>query len=250
MDYAVADLAQRRRLVLSEARAAGVPWLRAAVVTAAAANETNTYPSIPRDPALLYDDECYECRPLLKLERRGIGSAGGESKAVDYLTTRGGLIGTTLIDRHGQATDALARTDSPSSPNDELARFFEFIMIERNSPLLRLFSIGFTQMYLEYSPLAGTTSSYPGRFPTWDSLFHYYMSGRGGADIADPQFDYLPVDVSDYPYPGTDSRSYLQQHQTGFVDWESSTWSAYANRFESAVSQVWLIGAELGYAPT
>lgn len=267
----IATLIARSERAITEAKAAGIDKKKAVIVTAVSWNESGALIQRTRDKDLLYDS-CWPCRQVVGWEwgrtNRVPKPWSEDPEIMKYLDDRGKEIGKPLYTGSGTTmkwTAFMSKYDGVDG-NTEQARAFEWLMSHRKASALVAYSIGPTQQYLCYSPLVaeaytkeGRTrpcgpGAIPKRFATWEHLFNFYMSTKGGGFYDDASFDYLPTSVNYFPYAGMQAcgdannpdcvEYYLSRHQAGFLDWTSPTWSAYAKKFATANNACWQIATK------
>jgi len=194
----------------------------------------------PRLPGMLYDVSCWGLRCPLTLEKPAntlpVGvvpmyrSAAQDADVVQYLTDRGvaTLQGADMILTPAMMAGSLCGADS-----DEVARLFEFVIINRKARMLDNFSLGATMMYLALSPVGiagGATAQccqgtqQPNcEFPaTWEDIFDLYMSSDAGNVMKhirylDPNcFAKFPGYPADHPNDDASNIRWLANH-TGSI---------------------------------
>jgi len=238
---------------LRECMAAKIPFRRAAIVLAASSNETGNTFGIPRTPELPYPIECYSSRQVLCLEKGKSASNPlpyswtSDAKWMKFLSNHGLLNGSGAS---AYLVSDAAKIDTLEAPNSILPWLFETIIDQRKLKMINAFSIGPTQMFLAYSPLAEPQYPMTSRFKNVEDLFDFYMSRSVAENFNGAWYDYLPTTRTDYPTPNSTAamrESYLSNVQTGTVDWTDPTWAGYSNRFGAAVTTVWSIANRLNY---
>lgn len=246
-NIAAMDQTARMNAFLKDAMYANIPKKQAAIVAAISINESGGTPFLPGNGQVL-PSSCYPLRPVIRQER---GTANQTFKTMSaaskaYLTEKGYLKGTdgAFYLSLGQE----GHTDSLVYQLTSAADALEFGLAYRDPDIVKLFSIGMTQMYLGLSPLVG--GSLTSRFRTWDLLWQFYVAQSVADLFATGAFDYLRTDVSNYP---TDTatldqvKSYLTNYQTGNVDFNSTTWNKYAQQAQSNIKWIWSLCGQLGY---
>jgi hypothetical protein len=175
---------------------------------------------------LLYDTDCWHCRACVGLEPyRGnhyYPSTTLDQETVDWLDSQG------MIGAFNQSINAWqVPAKVYNNPNgSDIARFFEWTLINRKGNNLPNFSIGPTQMWLaqscvtpaDHQPSWGCLDNFP---DSWEKIFAYYMSptvGAIGATIMDTQY----ANIGAYPFRddgsfrGTSTAiSFLGNYQVG-----------------------------------
>lgn len=255
-DGAQTSVNSRLTKFITDSVAAGRSWGLIMPVAAVSVNESASIFIRDRSPSgTLLPANCYAGRQVLALERGNPmlgntfpGSWRNDPEIIAMLADRGWL-GT------GNATtQAFAACDCPSSPNDNLAWFFEWLIDRRKLVALEAFSVGATQVYMDYSPL--TNGTMQSRFPTIENLWGFYTATTVAQLWDYSPWGYLPNNatpkenwtVGGDTSSGTSIERWLQTYQTGSVNWELDVWRNYASRFQAAVRNVWNIGRQLGVA--
>jgi hypothetical protein len=196
----------------------------------------------------LYPTKCDPARQVLGLEQGNSlldttmsPSWVSDSDLMGMLNRLGWLVQTSKgpqLSKETCATDGLI-------PNSRLAYIFEWQMDRRKASQLRAWSVGPTQLYLYYSPLAGVAGvGLPSRFPTWEKLYSFYMSTSVAEMFDSGAYDYLDVNSQVYPMPGAaieTVQAWLQRYQTGEVDWSTSYWEGYSRDVLNAINKVWTL---------
>lgn len=241
---------------LRESREAGIPWDKARIVAAVSVNESGAiFRRRRRTDLALLDVACDPVRQILALELGNpmLGTYLPETWLSDHEVM-------TYVNDHGwldtngkQLTREFAAGDTPSSPNEEMPRLFDWLIDHRKGPALGVFSVGPTQVFLKYSPLAG--GSYATRFPTWENLWSFWTAKTAAEQWKTGVWDYLFTAPQLAPSPqvcrGNSPgciENWLEAHQTGTRDWSiGGKWANYADQFQSHVALVSSLRATVGY---
>lgn len=235
---------------------AGAEPRAAAIVVAISTNESNNTFGVPRSANSVLPISCYTSRQILRPERGRGGSDvlpktwTSDTQLMAWLDGRGYL----SADKKSLSGKAIAY-DKLEGPNNDAASIFEYLIDQRKLDALRIFSVGPTQMFLEYSPALHSESPMATRFATLDELFAFYTA-RTVRDLWGPWFGYLRTDVKFYPTPSFKCarvagpldavETYLHNYQTGGVNFGQDIWMQYADSFLTSVKVTWQLAAELG----
>jgi hypothetical protein len=170
-----------------------------------------------------------------------------DGEIMEIMTTMNWLADET------HASKDFAAFDLPDSPNDNLGMMFEYLLDRRKGDAIGAFSIGPTQMYLRFSPLAEGGTSLPSRFSTWEDLWQFYTAEDLASQWeAGNPWSYLgtglntSLQVCGNAGAGCIER-WLQMFQTGVRPWEETTWNNYAQRFKNNINLMNSIGLSVGY---
>jgi len=227
-DYAaIGSLDARMHTFLTEAHDGAVPVHKAVSLAALAANECGEIWNQARTPELLFAPlTCWECRACVGWEfaiKNGVhvlNSVNREPAATQY------LLDQQLATRAADGT--LTPTQKLSTPanNVNIARWFEWAIINRRADLLTNWSIGPTQMHLLWSAL--TIGNTPGRgtnidprwLNSWDDIFNFYMAhsavARANAiTYLDPSYNGVPHWPSEQPDNADLAIAWLTPRQLG-----------------------------------
>lgn len=252
------SVTERLRAFIAASMDLGIPWAKTFAVASVSVNESGAiFCRKKRNPAP-FPDTCFHCRPVLILEEgnpnlQGTGvelprSWQEDPEIMELMASMGWLQTSTTGANLPRATTAFAAFDLPNSPNDNLAMMFEYMIDRRKGPQIGAFSVGPTQVYMRFSPLAGGTLA--SRFPTWESLWEFYTAKDVAALWESGAWDYLGHLSSNLVACGATGagcvESYLERYQTGVRDWAGS-FGDYARRFKSNMTLVQSLGRELNY---
>lgn len=242
------DQSARLAAFLRDAMYAGIPVKKAAIVAAISVNESGVLPFMPPNNDCL-PAACYPLRQILRQERGLVNSKfktiGANSKL--YYLERGYLKGDETEGYYLELGQN-QHSDSLTAQLTKVVDAFEFALANNDVGIIKLFSIGMTQMYLALSPLAG--GSVASRFKTRDLLWQFYTSQTVKTQFDTGAYDYLSTSVSFYPTASAtidQVKQYLTNYQTGAVDWSSSAWAKYAASAQNNVKWVWSVCDQLGY---
>jgi len=251
---------QRMQQWMNECCVLNIPFRQAAIVGAVAWNESACMMRVPRSQMLVYDSDCLPARPPLVIENGNPNfgtnfpaSWTGDQDLMAAIKSRNWVnaSGTQLLAAQS-ATDGVV-------PNDTLAWIFEWLIDNRKAAAIGAYSIGPTQMYMKFSPLASPGQGIPSRLPTFDLLWAFYTATNALQQFQTQAFDYLPTTISGYPTPNSQAgngnagvgntgnvETYLQAFQTGSRDWDSAAMKTYARNFLAAVKAAWAAGRNAG----
>jgi len=237
--------------LVGKAKAASIPFRKAAIILAVSKNETG-YGLLTsrRGVSSSYSTECWPNRQILRLERGRSESSPLPSVVTSDTVLMGWLKTHGYLNSNSSGkywfTSEVSAVDSELTPNDTLAKVFEAVLDNRSLKALRLFSIGMTQIFLHYSPIAATGSVISGRFDTIDELFKFYTAANLQVAFSGSWFDYLPTTAVNYPTPSSTSdncKAFLESHQTGV----GYCTDAYLSGFIAAVKAVWTEARSISY---
>jgi len=245
---------QRLTAILQDAKDAGIPWRKAAIVAIIGVNESGVTPFIPNTTSRVLPADCYPVRQILRLER-GDGINGQLSQygvifdelpaAAQDFFTKNNYYDADIDGFKSPGYDSL------SKPCIEDQAIFEYALANHLPKIAALYSIGMTQMYLTYSPALG--GNMVGRFDTLNDLWKFYISRDITGLIGSKAYDYLPVYDGRYPTPSSSRQTvqnYLSAFQTGQLDWNADMWSAYLTDVMNNVKWIWSVGTSVGYSPS
>jgi len=246
---------QRLTAILTDAKEAGIPWRKAAIVTIIGVNESGVTPFIPNTTSKVLPSDCYPVRQILRLER-GDGSSGGQLSDHGVIFDELSPAAQKFLSDNAYYDADIDGLKSPgydslSKPSAEDQAIFEYALANRIPKIAALYSIGMTQMYLTYSPSLG--GNMVGRFDTLNDLWRFYTCRDIATLIASKAYDYLPVYDSRYPTPSSSRQTvqnYMSAFQTGQLDWNIDMWAQYLTNVINNVKWVWSVGTSVGYSPT
>lgn len=243
---------------LTESRDAGIPWQSAMSVAAVSINESGAiFRRRRRTDKAILNVACFPTRQILALE---VGNPNLSNQALPVSWTSDPVIMEFMrangwLGTNNQATRAFGRADLPDNPNDDLATMFDFLIDQRKGTALGAYSIGPTQIFLRFSPLAGGTIA--DRFPTFENLWDFWTARTAKAQWDTNNWNYLTtapllresaIQCGD-ALPGNNCvETWLQFHQTGTVDWKTGRFKDYAARFAGTNRPlVFRIGRSISY---
>jgi hypothetical protein len=217
-----------------DVKQAGKDRQHAVTIATVSINESGATFRVKKPDTGILPVACFRSRPIIALEvgnpaldgivsesNRRLPASWLDDPEVRSFADQNGWIGQGL-----QATAAFSRYDSLNSPNNEMPRMIEFLIMKRKREALKVFSIGPTQLSLKY------------HLPDWDKLWQFYIAESAVEQWDSGAWNYL---LDNFRLTKTLKQCgvaengclelWLQNHQTGSLPWGEERWRNYVASF-------------------
>lgn len=244
-------LSELSRLVLLDAKQAGIPRDKAISLVALSWRETGVEWTSARstDAIWLFEGGPDECQMRVPVGHEPAASSGrlrpeliNNAKFLNALTVEGWV--KQLPDGQLAANGAFAHPNS-----NAVALMLEWTIIERASDVLAGFSLGPTQVWLGQSSVHKPSFNLCGWYNTWEQILEMYLAAGRGVGAMMDLITYLDPACTGRKYPTEpgDPHALSVAWLTGHTGNPASAEQYWQDGFENALHMTKLAAQSIGY---